>query len=108
MRPGSSLMSWLAANARNPQGSGGSDWTAIGSEDDGIVSATSGVAMAASHRVTYRWYMGIDHVDYILDTSTALDADIWREDMNDGRWFPVYDAPHVVRFTDFAFLRSNW
>jgi hypothetical protein len=107
MRPGSPLMDWLAANARNPQGSGGTDWTAIASEDDGIVSAGSAIAMPAPHRATYRWYMGVDHPDYMLDTSGALDADIRRQDW-DGGWLSVWDAPHAVRFADYAFLSAGW
>lgn len=107
MRPGSSFLSWLATNAPNPQGTGGTDWTVVGSEDDGIVSADSGVGMSAAHKVIYYWWMGIDHVDYIVDTSDARDADV-RYQNNGGAWTVWYNAPHVVRWSDFAFVYGSW
>lgn len=107
MRPGSSFMGWLAANAQDPQATGGTDWTLMGSEDDGIVSHTSAVDMTASHKVVYFWWMGIDHVEYPTKTSGSFTADVYYQD-DGGPWFNWYDAPYPVKWTDLAFLRGTW
>jgi hypothetical protein len=107
MRPGSSFLGWLASNAPNPQGTGGTDWTVMGSEDDGIVSASSAVAMGAGHKVVYYWWMGIDHVDYPLSTSSSWTADVYYQDFG-GSWKSWYDAPYPVRWTDQAFVYGTW
>lgn len=108
MRPGSSLLTWLANNGSNPQGSGGTDWTVVGSEDDGIVGDGSAVSMGVPHKVIYRWYEGIDHVDYIYDTADRSDRDVWYMENNDGVWRADYSHPRVVRRTDFAFVSAGW
>lgn len=107
MRPGSSFMSWLSANGQNPQATGGTDWTLMGSEDDQIVSASSAVGMTAAHKVVYYWWMGIDHVDYPYATSSSLTADVYYQN-DGGSWRAWYSAPYPVRWTDQAFLKATW
>lgn len=107
MENGSSFINYLAGNASNPQADGGTDWTTISSYDDGIVSEGSGVGMDATHKVTYLGTMNIGHSDYMNDTSDARDADVeWWD--RPGPWYAWYDAPHVVRWSDFALTYGSW
>ncbi len=107
MRPGSSLVNWLAANAPNPQGSGGTDWTAVGSYDDEIVSEGSAISMSAAHKVQYLASADMAHSDYYKDTTDARTADVRYSD-DGGAWFQWLDAPWSVRWSDFALLYGTW
>lgn len=107
MVPGSSFMSYLASSAPNPQASGGTDWTNTGSDDDGIVSWDSAVGMDATHKVVYLTSMNIGHSDYYTDTSAASDADVNYWD-RPGPWYAWYDAPHAVRWADYAMYLGTW
>jgi len=106
MNTGSSFMTWLAANAKNPQGDGGTDWTNMGSYDDGFVSETSATNMSAAHKTRY-FNMGIGHSDYMGDTSDVRNADTEYND-NGGAFYTWYDSPHAVRWSDFALLYGSW
>jgi len=72
MEPGSSLITWLKASAKNPQGTGGTDWTTIGSHGDLIVQEDTATAMSAPHRWRYTtsptW---VTHRDYMRSSSTS-------------------------------------
>ena len=72
MEPGSSLITWLKAWGMNPKGTGGTDWTVIGSHGDLIVQEDSATAMSAPHRWRYTtspsW---IFHRDYMKSSSSA-------------------------------------
>jgi pimeloyl-ACP methyl ester carboxylesterase len=107
METGSSYLTDLAAGAPNPQGSGGTDWTAVGSYSDGVVSQTSATAMDATHKVRYLSSMGIGHSDYMNDTSDVRDADVEYYDRG-SPWYAWYDAPHAVRWSDNALLYGSW
>ncbi|HEX9991311.1 MAG TPA: hypothetical protein VGB14_00135 [Acidimicrobiales bacterium] len=102
IRPGSGFLSGLR---QNPQGSGGTDWTLIGSDSDGIVSESSATGMSAAHKVQY-WWPDYGHSDYYGDTSDARDADVQYND-NAG-WFAWYDAPRAVRWSDYALTYGSW
>jgi len=107
MRPGSSFINWLATYAPNPQADGGTDWTAMGSYDDEIVSEGSAVSMNAAHKVQYLDSADVAHGDYYLDTSDARTADVRYQD-NGGSWYSWYDAPWEVRWSDFSLLYGSW
>ncbi|HEX2038733.1 MAG TPA: hypothetical protein VHF47_03255 [Acidimicrobiales bacterium] len=107
MRPGSSFVNWLASNAPNPQGSGGTDWTAVGSYNDEIVSETSAVSMSASHKVLYHPSADVLHGDYYVDTTDARTADVSYNDFG-GTWYSWYDAPWSVRWSDYSLLYGSW
>ena len=107
MRPGSSFVNWLATNGPNPQADGGTDWTAIGSYDDEIVSEGSAVSMSAAHKVLYLGSADVGHGDYYVDTTDARTADVNYQD-NGGPWYAWYDAPWEVRWSDFALLYGSW
>lgn len=105
--PSSSFMSWLATNAQNPQGQGGTDWTTIASYDDTYVSEGSGTGMDATHKIRYLGSMNIEHSDYYNDTSDTRDADVEYWD-RPGPWYSWYDGPHAVRWSDFALTYGTW
>jgi hypothetical protein len=107
MQPGSSFITWLATNGPNPQADGGTDWTAIGSDDDEIVSESSAVAMSAAHKVQYMGSADVAHSDYYADTTDARTADVRYSD-DGGPWYSWYDAPWAVRWSDFAMLYGSW
>ncbi len=107
MRPGSSLVNWLGTYAPNPQASGGTDWTAVGSYDDEIVSETSAIAMSAAHKVQYLGSADVAHGDYYQDTTDARTADVRYND-NGGTFYTWYDAPWEVRWSDQSLLYGSW
>lgn len=107
MENGSSFINYLQSNAPNPQADGGTDWTTMGSYDDGIVSEGSAVGMDSTHRVNYLGSMNIGHSDYMGRTSDVRDADVEYWD-RPGPWYAWYDAPHAVRWSDFALYLGTW
>ena len=107
MRPGSSFVNWLASNAPNPQTSGGTDWTNVGSYSDEIVSASSSVSMSAAHKVLYLSSASVAHSDYYVDITDARTADVNYNDYG-GTWYAWYDAPYAVRWSDYSLLYGSW
>jgi len=107
MATGSSYLSDLATNAKNPQGDGGTDWTTQGSYDDGYVSETSATAMDANHKVRYLGSMNIGHSDFMNDTSDVRDADVEYYDRGTP-WYSWLNAPRSVRWSDQALLYDGW
>jgi hypothetical protein len=106
MENGSSFINFLSSSAPNPQATGGTDWTTIGSYDDGIVAEGSAVGMSSAHKVKYI-NPSIGHSDYMNDTSDTSDADVeWWD--TPGPWYSWYDAPHVVRWSDSSLLYGSW
>jgi pimeloyl-ACP methyl ester carboxylesterase len=101
------LLGWLRTNASNPQGTGGTDWTAMGSYDDTLVSEGSAVDMGAAHKVNYLGSMNLEHGDYYNDTTDVRDADVEYWDAP-GPWYAWYNAPHAVRWSDYAMLYGTW
>ncbi len=107
LNTGSSYLTDLAANAKNPQAKNGTDWTTIGSYSDGFVSENSATGMDANHKVKYLSSMGIGHSDYMKDTSDVRDADAEYYDRGTP-WYSWYDGPHAVRWSDSALLYGTW
>ena len=107
MVPGSSFLNWLATYAPNPQESGGTDWTTMGSYNDDFVSAGSATGMDSTHRINYYSNMNVEHGDYLVDTSDSRTADVEYWD-RPGPWYAWYSAPYSVRWTDFALYYGTW
>lgn len=84
---GSELLLWLEANAWEPDGVGGTDWTAFGANSDSLVSGGSATGtnstrsadryFGACHKVIYD--LGVGHGDYAFDTSSAKNLPAMRE-----------------------------
>jgi len=72
MEPSSSLITWLKTSAKNPQGTGGTDWTNIGSHGDVIVQEDTATGMSVPHRWRYttspNWIL---HRDYMKSSSSS-------------------------------------
>jgi hypothetical protein len=73
MAPGSSFLRSLG---QNPQAAGGTDWSLLGSQYDGVVSYTSATSMTANHKVRYASSDGIDHGEYYTSTQTTMNASL--------------------------------
>jgi pimeloyl-ACP methyl ester carboxylesterase len=101
------LMGWLRTNASNPQGTGGTDWTAMGSYDDTLVSEGSAVDVGSAHKVNYLGSMNLEHGDYYNDTTDVRDADVEYWD-TPGPWYSWFSAPHAVRWSDFGLTYGHW
>ncbi|HCT80472.1 MAG TPA: hypothetical protein DGT23_28695 [Micromonosporaceae bacterium] len=65
LRPDSDFLNYLDDNAQNPQGDGGTEWTAIGSEDDETVPGDSATHMTAIEELRYDTDPAIGHGDYM-------------------------------------------
>lgn len=107
MRANSSFLNWLTSYGPNPQVGTGTDWTAMGSEDDGTVSASSATNMQAAHEVVYLGSANIGHGDYYNSTSLAGTADVRYQD-NGGAWYAWYDAPWPVNWTNYSLYLGSW
>ncbi len=107
MSGGSSFLSWLRTNAWNPQTSGGTDWTNVGSYSDGTVSAASSVDMGAAHKVLYESSANVAHGDYYVKTSTATTAPVRYND-NGGPWYSWTAGYWPVRWSATALHQGGW
>lgn len=103
MFPGSSFLNKLGSN---PQGTGGTDWTAIGSYWDPLVDEETAVAMGAAHRLKYS-YPIYDHLYPLFDTSESYDAD-YDHSESGGPWQQEYDGPHYLKEVDRALAGSDY
>ena len=72
MEPDSSLIAWLNTWGMSPKGTGGTDWTVIGSHGDLIVQEDSATALTAPHRWRYttspNW---VFHRDYMKSSAAG-------------------------------------
>ncbi|GCE11448.1 hypothetical protein [Tengunoibacter tsumagoiensis] len=77
MYSNSNLIQDLTANGRHPD-AGGTDWTVIGSDCDGLVHSDTAVGMGANHKVIYVNDSGntacYDHGSALHDFSLQLDG----------------------------------
>jgi hypothetical protein len=115
--------------ARNPQGSGGTDWTTMSSNNDElltngctannetlgaplfVVSTTSlcGLMPGAKHFVVYPYlYPNYCHGCYLTDTNTTWDAGESYSDNNGGTWYTVQNSEHSIFTMYYAILYSTW
>jgi hypothetical protein len=101
MEPDSAFLNWLRRNAWEPDGAGGTDWTVIGAVDDNYVTAASGVAMGACHKVKYLGSSNVEHFDLLHDASGAQTADVEYRDCP-GSWLTDRSWYWPVRATDLA------
>lgn len=76
MAPGSSFLNELNTSAQNPQGTGGTDWTLMGSDYDAVVADSSATFMTANHDVRYALGDQIGHTDYYNQTQTTSNASL--------------------------------
>lgn len=101
MNPGAAFLRGLGDD---PQGTGGTDWTTIGSNSDPIVGVDSAVAMGAPHRMKYV-QPSYGHFRPLFDGRESLDAQVDRSE-DGGAWVRQIDAPHSIKQVDLALAGS--
>lgn len=107
MAPNSSFLNWLTNYGPNPQVGSGTDWTAMASYDDEVVSESSAVNMNAAHKVQYTGAANIGHGDYYNLTSKTNNAPVRYQD-NGGSWYSWSAAPWPVKWTGNALYLGTW
>jgi pimeloyl-ACP methyl ester carboxylesterase len=119
MAPGSDFLVWLEQNAWDPNGSGGTDWSTFGSDDDGWVAADRAAAtsddrdpvsdyMGSCHKVWWTDSSDIDHNDWphrrVGDNALDITANVFRRNcpdtfVSDGTsHYPVRRADLAITF----------
>lgn len=111
---------------RNPQGSGGTDWTTMGSDNDEVLQNCAGVERlgapgslgdeslcgmmpGAKHFVAYPGPSPIyHHGDYLTDNNTTWNAYEDYSDNNGGTWYVVSNSEHSIYTMYYAILYSTW
>jgi hypothetical protein len=116
MDPSSSFLDWLNDNA---QAAGGTDWTAIGFDDDLTVPAWSGAPndmTTIGHRVIYTGGQILPtstaHMELLERTSGGYDyiyCDYWNSCASAGRsaFSPVYDQFDPIKMAKYALYYLN-
>ena len=104
----SPFIQWLRANARDPDGTGGTQWTLLGSYSDVDVPADCAVGnMAAYGKTKYLPSSAIGHSDYLHRTSTDDTADVVYKKGPSG-WIVDLSAPWPLRWSRLALARATW
>jgi hypothetical protein len=104
----SDFITWLRAHAFDPDGTGGTEWTVMGSNEDNLVNeicATNNIERYAA--VRYIGASGVEHDDYLHDTSANWTADVSFKKGNDP-FVTDLSAPWPVKWTDLALSGPNW
>lgn len=92
---------------RNPQGNGGTDWTAIGSDCDSWVAWNLATQGDFAHKVVYVSPC-YGHSDYYTDVGTASDATADYMDAPATTWSRWSTAPHSGRWSNNALYYGTW
>lgn len=92
MQPSSDFLNELDRSGRNPQASGGTDWTVVGANDDNWVDWGSAVHMDANHKVQYHGGQGIEHDSYMQEQASSFEKrgkiSDWGSDWREVSWLP--------------------
>lgn len=107
MQGHTTFIKWLKEHARNPQGKGGTEWTAIGSREDEVVPASSAVGMRARFKVIYRSVEGVSHSDYYRIVDDSYTASI-RYKRRGNSWRRIDYAPRPGRYAYQAISLRGW
>jgi len=120
---------WRNGFGRDPQGSGGTDWTTMTSNNDSVLYLSCqafgyerlgapatvdyyplcGFMPGATHFVAYPGPSpDYDHGGYLVDTSTTWNADECYSDNNGGTWYCVTNSEHSLYTLMEATLSSGW
>jgi hypothetical protein len=101
MVPRSPLLRWLSDN---PQGTDGTNWTVLATEDDLEVSAASAMAMNADLKVRYRSRQRLGHAAILRAVSGTFAA--WTMHRGDPLWRLNEGAPAPIVLTSMV-LRAG-
>jgi len=102
------FIKWLRANAWDPDGTGGTQWTLLGSYADLDVPADCAVGNMRSYGKTkYLPWSGVGHTNYLHLLSTDDTADVvYKKGAAD--WILNLSAPWPLEWTGLALSRSTW
>lgn len=94
---------------RNPQGNGGTDWTAIGSDCDSWVAWNLATQGDFAHKVVFTSPVTCyAHSDYYGDVSTTSDGHADYMDAPATTWTHWDTAPHSGRWSNYALVYGTW
>jgi hypothetical protein len=121
---------WRSGFGRDPQGSGGTDWTTMSSDYDDVLNPSCdlgtyetlgapmgtvtiyglcGLMPGATHFVDYPGSSPkYTHGGYLVDTNTTWNADECYSDNNGGTWYCVTNSEHSLYTLMLAVLDSTW
>ncbi|MEU5875920.1 hypothetical protein [Spirillospora sp. NPDC047279] len=86
---GSGHLEWLnGLPSSNFQATGGTNWTALGSHDDEVISVNSATSFKAQHKIRYPTAEKVGHSDY-YQTGTGTSWTYWRSS-NYGKDYTKY------------------
>lgn len=91
----------------NPQGNGGTDWTAVGSDCDTWVAWNLATKGNFAHKVVYVSPC-YGHSDYYTDVATGSDATADYMDAPSTSWTRWTSAPHSGRWSNNALYYGTW
>ena len=99
---------WLRGHAWNPQSTGGTQWTLLGSYADVDVPADCAVGnMGAYGKTKYLPWDGVSHTDYLHITTNDYNADVIYKKDGFG-WSTDLSAPWPLEWTRLALGLNNW
>jgi hypothetical protein len=99
MDGGSTFQQWLDDHAAQPNPIPRTDWTTVGSDNDGHVASDSATGMGAgTTKVIYTPSSDIGHGGFLTKTRAVNDADVVYKQPG-GSWFSWGDAWWPVRWT---------
>jgi hypothetical protein len=103
-----SLLTFLEDYAQNPQGTGGTQWSVIGSTRDVFVPSGSATAMNVPNKTKYQASAGIGHSEYMHQTRVTYDAEVDWWDQHSGTWRHSTSYPWTVPHIDLSLFSSGW
>jgi triacylglycerol esterase/lipase EstA (alpha/beta hydrolase family) len=117
MKAGSDLLVWLENNAWEPDGTGGTDWSTFGSDDDNQVAADRAVGsdhdrspiqkyFGSCHKTWYTTESNIEHTDFLHDTQEGFTATAFAFHNCAGGW-NLWSLPWPVRRADLALFSGG-
>jgi hypothetical protein len=104
----SAFIQWLRVNAWDPDGSGGTQWTLLGSQADLAVPSNCALrSMGAYGRTKYLLSSGVSHAEYMHLTNVNNSADVtYKKGASD--WTTDYTAPWPVKWSRLALAEMTW
>lgn len=110
MLPNSTFLNELNANGKNPQATGGTEWTAMGSAKCDIMTAAQSTDMGDVHKVIYNGASSpkcYNHTNYLTDVSDALDMPVQYRNPGDVSLSTSNTGAHSLAWMSNALFRNH-
>jgi pimeloyl-ACP methyl ester carboxylesterase len=110
MKPGSAFLVELKAHGENPQGTGGTDWSALGSTKCDAMTAEQATDAGDVHKIVWdgaskpKCYA---HTSYLTDTSTKVDMPLKVRHPGATAWSTM-TGPHSLVMVANALKTAAW